>query len=300
MLKFFGFLLGLASLLGLLSPLLTPLFINHLPTLAWLSDLASHWQWLYVVLLVVSTLLLATQQKKWLASLLLLGLPFFTAAPLLTTAQTSAKPFKIMSANVYFENSDLSRLKALADQEQPDVLVILEFSKQHAEQVKTWAEYPHQILKPATDPFGMAILSRLALSQTETLTDQAGIQHLATQVAYTQPIKLISFHPIPPMNQALYATRDALVQQLTSTSSQATLIAGDFNASPWSSAFAGLAAKGFKRTMNLLPTWPTNWQGLMGIPIDQVLASSQWKLIHAKVGPSVGSDHYPVIVEVNL
>lgn len=300
MLTLFCLFLWLGSLLGLLSPLLTPLFIHHFPTLAWLLDLASHWQWLYAVGLVLSTLILATRHKAWLVSLVVAALPFFTAAPLLKSASTPAKPLKLISANLYYENPDLSRLQTLVTQEQPDVLVLVEFAPQHAALVKTWKDYPYQILQPAQDPFGMAILSRLPLSQTETLTDQAGIEHLATQVAYTQPIKLVGFHPIPPMTEALYITRDKILQQLTQAPQQPTLIAGDFNASPWSSAFQGLAAKGFYRTLSLAPTWPHKFQGVMGIPIDQVLASSQWQRINAKVGASIGSDHYPVIVELGL
>lgn len=300
MLKFFGILIGLSSLTGLLSPLMTPLLIHRFPTLAWLFDLASHWQWLYVLLLILSSLLLATKHKGWLTSLVFITLPFFSATPVLKTAETNAKPLKIISANAYFENPDLSRLQTLITQEQPDLVVIVEFAPQHVKQVQAWADYPHQVLQPASGAFGMAILSRLPLSQTKTLTDQAGIEHIATQVAYTQPFTLIGLHPLPPLNKKLHQTRDALLQQLTDANGQARLIAGDFNASPWSSALQGLAAKNFYRTLNLLPTWPTSWQGLMGIPIDQVLASTQWKLISAKVGTSIGSDHYPVIVELSL
>jgi len=299
MLRTFSILVLLASLLGLVSPLLTPLF-NSLPTLAWLLDLASHWQWLYALLLVLSTLLLTTKQKIWLLALSALALPFLTAAPPLPTVQASVKPLKVISSNVYFENSDLSRLKNLATVEQADLVVILEFTAKQAEQVKTWTDYPYQILQPSRDPFGMAILSRFPLSQTEMLTDQAGIQHISTQVEYTQPIKLIGFHPLPPMTADLYRARDAILQQLTKDHQQPTLIAGDFNASPWSSAFSGLSAKGFARSMNLMPTWPSNFKGLMGIPIDQVLASPQWKLLKAKRGDTIGSDHYPIIVELSL
>lgn len=300
MLRIFAILVWMGSFAGLLSPLITPLFISRLPTAAWLFDLASHWQWLYVLLLVLSSLVLATKHKGWLASLLLIALPFLTASPVLNTATTSTKVFKIISANAYFENPDLSRLKALIEQEKPDVIVLVEFAAQHVAQVQAWADYPHQILQPATTPFGMAILSRLPLSQTTTLTDQAGIQHLTTQIAYTQPIQLIGFHPIPPMDERLYQARNTMLQELTNPSDYLTLIAGDFNASPWSSAFQGLAAKNFYRTLNLLPTWPSKWQGVLGIPIDQVLASGQWKLVQAKVGSSIGSDHYPIIVELSL
>lgn len=300
MLRAFGVLILLASLLGLLSPLITPFLIGRAPTLAWLFDLASHWQWLYALLLILSSLLLAFKQKQWLLALTALALPFFTTSPVLNTASSSTKPFKLISSNLLLTNSDLSRIKALIDQEQPEVIVLLEFAQQHVEPVKTWTDYPHQILQARSGAFGMAILSRLPLSNTKTITDPLGIEHISTQVAYTQPIQLIGFHPLPPVNQQAYQIRDTLLQQLTNDSSLPTIIAGDFNATPWSTAFNGLAAKGFKRCMNLFPTWPANFKGFMGIPIDQVVASPQWSLGRTKIGDNIGSDHYPIVVELNL
>ncbi|MFI0398892.1 MAG: endonuclease/exonuclease/phosphatase family protein [Thiolinea sp.] len=301
MLRTVGVLILLASLLGLISPLITPVFMGRLPTLAWLFDLASHWQWLYMLLLILSSLLLAFKQKGWLLSLIALALPFFTASPVLNTAINSTKPsLTLLSSNLLLTNSDLSRIKGLIDQEQPDAIVLAEFANQHVETVKAWADYPYQILQARSGAFGMAILSRLPLSNTQTITDPLGIEHISTQIAYTQPIQLIGFHPLPPVDQKAYQIRDELLQQLTNDSSLPILIAGDFNATPWSSAFTGLADKGFKRSMNLFPTWPANFKGFMGIPIDQVLASSQWTLGRAKIGDAIGSDHYPIVVELSL
>lgn len=300
MLKTLSIVLLLASFLGLTSPLLTPLFTERAPKLAWLLDLASHWQWLHGLLLVLSILFLASQQRGWLWGLSALALPLVTASPVLNSATTHTPSFKILSSNVYLDNPDLNRLKVLIDQEQPDVIVLLEFSQQHLAPVKTWTEYPHQILQARSGAFGMAILSRFALSETQSITDRIGIEHIRTQVQADQPFQLIGFHPLPPMSEQAYQVRDQLLRDLTKNHKQPTVIAGDFNATPWSSAFQGLAQQGYYRSLNLFPTWPAKFKGLMGIPIDQVLASSHWQLRSARIGPNIGSDHYPIIVELNL
>jgi endonuclease/exonuclease/phosphatase (EEP) superfamily protein YafD len=41
-------------------------------------------------------------------------------------------------------------------------------------------------------------------------------------------------------------------------------------------------------------------QGVMGIPIDHVLASAHWRVVESQVGPDVGSDHFPVAVVLQL
>ncbi len=301
MLKTLSIVLLLASFLGLTSPLLTLLFTESIPKLAWLLDLASHWQWLYGLLLVLSILFLASQQKCWLLALSALALPLFTGSPVLSSATTHTHSFKILSSNVYLDNPDLNRLKVLIDQEQPDVIVLLEFSPQHLAPVKAWTDYPHQILQARSGAFGMAILSRFALSETQIITDSLGIEHIRTQVQASQPFQLVGFHPLPPVSEQAYRVRDQLLQDLTKPPHQEPIIiAGDFNATPWSSAFQGLAQRGYYRSLNLLPTWPTKLRGIIGIPIDQVLASSHWQLRSARIGPHIGSDHYPVIVELNL
>lgn len=300
MIRIFGILLLLASLLGLTSPLLTPLFSESLPKLAWLLDLASHWQWLYGLLLVLSILCLAIRQKRWLLALSALVLPFVTASPILSIANTHTNSVKILSSNVYLNNPDLSRLKTLIDQEQPDVIVLLEFSQQHLVPVKAWVDYPHQILQARAGAFGMAILSRFALNSTQIITDALGIEHISTQVQASQAFQFIGFHPLPPMSVQAYQVRNQLLQDLTKTTTQPRIIAGDFNATPWSSTFQNLAQQGYYRSLNLLPTWPTKFKGFLGIPIDQVLASSHWQLRTARIGPNIGSDHYPLIVELNL
>lgn len=301
MLKILSIVLLLASFLGLTSPLLTPLFTESAPKLAWLLDLASHWQWLYGLLLVLSILFLASQQKWWLLALITLALPLVTTSPVLSSTTTHTHTFKILSSNVYLDNPDLNRLKILIDQEQPDVIVLLEFSQQHLAPVKTWTEYPHQILQARSGAFGMAILSRFALSETQIITDSLGIEHIRTQVQASQPFQLVGFHPLPPVSERAYRVRDQLLQDLTnSPHQQPHIIAGDFNATPWSSAFQGLAKRGYYRSVSLLPTWPTKLRGIIGIPIDQVLASSHWQLLTTRIGPNIGSDHYPIIVKLSL
>lgn len=299
MLRILSIVLLLASFLGLTSPLLTPLLTESLHKLAWLLDLVSHWQWLYSLLLVLSILFLAGQQKWWCLGLSALALPLVTASPALSSATTHTHTFKILSSNVYVDNPDLNRLKALIDQEQPDVIVLLEFSQQHLAPVKTWTEYPHQILQARSGAFGMAILSRFALSETQIITDPIGIEHISTRVQTSQVFQLVGFHPLPPVSEQAYRVRDQLLQDLTKLPhQQPRIIAGDFNTTPWSSAFQGLAQRGYYRSLNLLPTWPTKLRGLIGIPIDQVLASSHWQLLNTRIGPNIGSDHYPIIVEL--
>ncbi|WPL23281.1 endonuclease/exonuclease/phosphatase family protein [Thiorhodovibrio frisius] len=72
---------------------------------------------------------------------------------------------------------------------------------------------------------------------------------------------------------------------------KASILAGDLNASPWSSAFAGLSQTEVRRASGLQPTWPAVGQGWFGIPIDQVLVTTAWWGAESGSTRSLGSDH---------
>jgi endonuclease/exonuclease/phosphatase (EEP) superfamily protein YafD len=73
-----------------------------------------------------------------------------------------------------------------------------------------------------------------------------------------------------------------------------TLVVGDLNATPWSSAFKGL---GLKRAGDLTGTWPAAL-GAFGLPLDHVLVSTHWSVAAAHVHGGLGSDHLALIVSL--
>ena len=78
---------------------------------------------------------------------------------------------------------------------------------------------------------------------------------------------------------------------------------GDFNSTAWSPYFSDLlnqtrlhdARLGF----GLQPTWPTR-QILLRIPIDHALVSEEVTVHDFRAGPDVGSDHFPVILDLSF
>lgn len=76
-----------------------------------------------------------------------------------------------------------------------------------------------------------------------------------------------------------------------------TILAGDFNSTPWSFVRRRQEAQyGLERRTRALATWPANGRfGLAILPIDHVYAGPGWRTVSVTRGPQVGSDHYPVI-----
>ncbi len=77
-----------------------------------------------------------------------------------------------------------------------------------------------------------------------------------------------------------------------------TLLAGDFNSTPWSYGLTGFdALVPLTRATQGLFSFPA---GLPLLPIDQVYASDDIAVEAIDRGPAVGSDHYPVVVRLRL
>ena len=85
--------------------------------------------------------------------------------------------------------------------------------------------------------------------------------------------------------------------------SRPVIVAGDFNTTPWSPHFRDLlAASGLRNAaqgQGWIATWPwAFWPAR--IPIDHVLARGPIAVEDLRRGPSIGSDHYPVIADLRL
>ena len=81
------------------------------------------------------------------------------------------------------------------------------------------------------------------------------------------------------------------------------VVLGDFNATPWNDAFqamrreCGLSAGS---TRWWLPSWPDPLPGLLRVPIDHVLVGGDLTVVDARLGPSIGSDHRPVLATIRV
>ncbi|MBL8382960.1 MAG: endonuclease/exonuclease/phosphatase family protein [Burkholderiales bacterium] len=305
------FVLRRARILALLcaAGLLLPVACALLPaqsggTLAWLIDLACHWQWLYAAGLVACTLVTALAFRWWLLLLPLAALPWFSAAPRLAAAEPGTPDLVVASANVQWQTGDVRPLARWLADEAPDVVVVIEVSPAFAQELARLAAYPHRHLVPREDPFGIALLSRHPLLAAATVRDADGLPHIEARIAWQgRVVSVRAAHPMPPLAAEHHLARNAKLAHWARAAAAARLpaiVAGDLNATPWSTAFNELDGLGLRRTTGLAPTWPAALGGVVGIPIDHVLASPHWRLVAGGVGPDLGSDHLPVLARLRL
>lgn len=77
---------------------------------------------------------------------------------------------------------------------------------------------------------------------------------------------------------------------------------GDFNATPWSYPFRRLMAStdlsnsalGFGLDLS----YPADGNPLVRVPIDHLLFSDGLAVVDRRLGPAMGSDHFPLTVDL--
>jgi endonuclease/exonuclease/phosphatase (EEP) superfamily protein YafD len=78
---------------------------------------------------------------------------------------------------------------------------------------------------------------------------------------------------------------------------------GDLNTTPWGHAFRALVLdsglRDSSRGFGFQWSWPASFWPL-GIPIDHALVSDGVNVLDRRMGPSIGSDHLPLVVDIQL
>lgn len=107
--------------------------------------------------------------------------------------------------------------------------------------------------------------------------------------------------PVPAGLQQAQSRK--LVELMSRFDRRSAIITGDFNSTPWSFGLKRQdKALGMRRWTRALPSWPARqFSRVMSsptpfLPIDHVYAGKAWQAVEVGRGPTLGSDHRPIIV----
>lgn len=271
----------------------------------------------YAVLLAAhAALCLGLRHTRWAVVFSLFAL--FNLGAVLTphfsrsvhaSADSDAAALRILYANVLTENETPEALFALIAAEAPDLIALLEVNGRWREQLvaKLTRDYPHRFIRDREDNFGIALFSR------RPLLDPRVEYFTASEVpslAVTLPdggANLLLTHPLPPGDALNTRLRDEHLDALAEWSQSAmrsarVIIIGDLNATAWCPPLRRLAARSdlrFAGTRHrfFAATWPVHVPHLR-IPIDHVLLDRRLGCSAFRVGPDIGSDHFPLLVDI--
>ena len=242
--------------------------------------------------------------------------PYTPIAPV--RVQTSRQPasserrrIRLLISNVLMENTEHERLLQLVRETDPDVILAVETNDRWIQALEPLdADYPYAIRQPQSNWFGMVLLSRLPIleSKVEFLVQDDIPSVFAVLDLAGVPVVLRGLHPRPPepLRDQDSTPRDAelvIVGRWVAKQEEGpTIVAGDLNDVAWSATtqlflrLSGLLdprmGRGFYSSYNAR-------NPLVRWPLDHLFHSNHFRLVEIQRCKNIGSDHFPVLVELS-
>jgi len=225
--------------------------------------------------------------------------------PLRRAAVGETSAFRVITANVHVRNRNPEPLIELVRNDEPDVYAIVELTQRFADALSVLDDdYPYQVVVPDTGPFGIALYSRWPLHDSRVF-ELEGLPVIYAEILRDgAPWHIIAAHLLPPMSAEMAQIRgdqlDGLAEFVETVSGPVVLV-GDLNISPYSPFFADFVLRAQLRSalQGFGPsyTWPA-FAPVLGIPIDHVLVSNDVDIAGYFRAPNIGSDHFPLMVDM--
>jgi endonuclease/exonuclease/phosphatase (EEP) superfamily protein YafD len=229
-----------------------------------------------------------------------------------SATEGNANSLRLLVSNVLMTNRNSDALLALVRKHDPDILVTLETDLWWQQQLDVIEpDYPHTIKCPLDNLYGMHVYSKLPLHDAEVsflVAEDIPSMHAAIELRSGRSVRAHFVHPTPPSptENDSSSERDAeLVIVATSVADHdgPVIVTGDLNDVAWSRTtrlfrkISGLldprVGRGMFNTFHA-KHWYFRW------PLDHLFHSEHFTLRQLCRMPSIGSDHFPLLTELEL
>ncbi len=240
-------------------------------------------------------------------------IPYTPLYPLQAEAykgENTGASFTILEANVKMDNREFDKFIRLVADKHPDIVVITEPDEAWEMQLKVLEkEYPFFIKKPLGNTYGMLLYSRLELKNRQiNFLVEDNIPSFYTRVALSnkQEFDLYALHPKPPKPGTPTYNRDTeilIVGKKIRKANRPAILVGDMNDVGWSNT-----TKLFQRYSRMVDprigrgsfnTYSVNLP-FFRYPLDHFFYTKHFGFVRLEKLGSIGSDHYPIFIEVVL
>lgn len=228
------------------------------------------------------------------------------------TADQNLDSIKIFIANVLQDNRDTKMCNNAIKQYDPDIILLVETDDHWKREVESCLDgYKYRVLQPQSNTYGMLLYSRLEIIEHSLRhLVEPEIPSIAADIKTKngKKFRLYCLHPKPPVpgESDTSTERDAeilIVGKEAKKCKLPVIVAGDLNDVAWSyttNLFLKVSelldpriGRGFFSTFHA-NYWLLRW------PLDHVFCSSHFYLKRLKRLRSIGSDHFPIFIEIAL
>lgn len=278
----------------------------------WPLELASHFPLVYFVGATIGGLLGLILRIRLIygvaAVVMVWNLSVMVPEPIPSPEIKNPESWKIVSINVLYNNREYQAVADFVREENPDVVAFEEVTSAWANELRQrLPEWKFVALEPRESAAGLIVLSRHPMESQTIETAQGMLPQIDAKITRgDSQIRLLACHIYPPVSSEMLADRNADLNELgkrVSDTKLPTFVIGDFNITPWSPAFNEfLRDTKFRDSrvgFGLQNSWPAfiPW---IKIPIDHCFVNNQVAVKQRKIGSYVGSDHLPIVLEVEV
>jgi endonuclease/exonuclease/phosphatase (EEP) superfamily protein YafD len=297
------------------------LIFGFLGRYAWFFDIFANFRPQYAVVALLSAISLSFS-KKFVKFAIFAYMSFIVICvyvlPIYLSPSIDAEALpgvhlRVMQINVLSANSEYKKIEDEILQNDPDIVLLDEVNWQWLHNLSgIKAKYPYRIEEPRDDNFGIAMFAKIKPEKCEIrISRVAQVPYIyAKFVIDPQSRKSVSFfglHTLPPVGKENYETRNAqlaeIAEDVKKEQAENIILTGDLNLTPWSYFYQKLeldaGLRNSQQGFGVQPTWPDKMFFLL-IPLDHCLVSPAIRVRNRRVGRNVGSDHYPLIVDLEI
>jgi endonuclease/exonuclease/phosphatase (EEP) superfamily protein YafD len=285
-----------------------------LARLDWRADLITHFTVPAMTVTLAAAAGLVRRHRR--LAIGLIGVACWQALPLVRYLGANPVPpdgrsparLRLLMANVLADNTRYAALEELIWRERPDVVGLVEVTRPWLvalasvrEEYPFRAEYPFHGGEP-DDNAGLALWFRERPARLEPpevpLAGASPVIHAEIDFAGRRR-HLWLVHPTMPFARRGLPEIDALAALIGRTPGPRIVI-GDMNSTEGSPQFAGFLRISGLRDSRLgfgrQPSWPTDLP--LRIALEHAFVSDDLAVVGRRLGPMIGSDHFPLIVDL--
>ncbi|MGE0755348.1 MAG: endonuclease/exonuclease/phosphatase family protein, partial [Alphaproteobacteria bacterium] len=287
----------------------------------WLAELITHWQLHMAVFCLMLCVLLFLKQHQFLGLWMLLlcvGLVIPIGSAFVAAKQpagTIKDSLRLLQYNIQYRNNEFAQKGVpWILRQDADIVILQEVHQDRANELGPLKEhYPwHKVeLNPGRQALSKAIFSKLPVSQYNSEPTGGGHNRYAYMditLPSGESLHVYELHTPPPMSpqMAEWRMNDLSVIQnvLKKNNHPYKLLVGDLNCTIYSPYFRSILINAHmhhaQQDWQMQGTWPRQAPFFMRIGIDHLLASPAIDIKSRTVGPTLGSDHTPMLYELDV
>ncbi len=287
------------------------LVVSFLPQLLVLS---------FISIFIVFLLLINTKDKIKPAFAIIISISFlllnsfhllsFYDLNTVSGANSNKSSLKVLSSNLFYQNYNFEDIKNLVDNRDPDILIFVEYSKEHHEALKSHLESSYPFSTIGESSFGQDVIySKYEIKSQEYFENRDILSgFVKAEIDVDGEIySIYAVHTTAPLTNSWFRRRNDQLKLLASTINRDTnsnfIIAGDFNLTPWSKFYREFEKEIDNKVVNITKKNGVNFTWNAGIPlvsnhIDHAFVSNNQIVNNFKTHSVTGSDHKALYFEI--